>query len=106
MRVYDTIKQKLITALSPIYLSLIDESHRHHGHAKMGPHPHGESHFRLVIVSERFNGLQKVTRQRMVYDLLERELHDRIHALSMKTLTPDEANSLATHSHTSHTTCV
>ncbi|VBB69730.1 Cell division protein BolA [invertebrate metagenome] len=94
MRVFDRIEQKLTTALAPSYLSIIDESDRHHGHADGDSR--GESHFRLVIVSERFNGMPQIARQRMIYDLLRSELHDQIHALSMQTLTPDEESIVRT----------
>ncbi|KAF0112946.1 MAG: regulator of penicillin binding proteins and beta lactamase transcription [Rhodospirillaceae bacterium] len=63
-------------------------SSQHHGHP--GADPRGESHLRLEIVSERFRGLSRVARQQMVYALLASEMHERIHALSMRTLTPEE----------------
>ncbi len=92
MRVHDVIERKLTTALMPTFLSIIDESDRHRGHA--GVRLHGESHFRLVIVSERFRGMQRMARQRMVYNLLKSELDEQIHAISMQTLTRDEERDI------------
>ncbi len=92
MRLYDVIEKKLSTKLTPTFLSIVDESDRHRDHA--GVRPSAESHFRLVIVSEQFSGMQRVTRQRMVYNLLKSELHEQIHAISMQTLTPDEGRDL------------
>jgi len=56
------IEQRLQQAFSPTYLEVIDESHRHAGHA--GAHPEGESHFRVVIVSDAFAGKPLVQRHR------------------------------------------
>ena len=52
--------------------------------------PEGESHFNVEIVSARFAGLSRVARQRLVYEALADELRTDIHALALKTLTPDE----------------
>jgi BolA protein len=82
------IELKLKQALAPELLLVKDESHLHAGHA--GARPDGESHFRLLIVSDRFEGLSRVARQRAVNDILREELSGRIHALAMRTLTPEE----------------
>ncbi|MFC2952929.1 BolA family protein [Marinicaulis aureus] len=88
MRVSDSIHQKLTDALKPERLEVKDESHLHAGHA--GAREGGESHFRLLIVASAFEGLNRVARQRMVNDVLREELREQIHALAMKTLTPEE----------------
>lgn len=85
------METKLREALQPQRLDVIDESHRHVGHG--GAHPEGESHFRIHIVSAAFTGKSRVARQRMVYDVLAEELRERVHALSLETLAPDEAGS-------------
>ena len=64
---------------------VVDESHLHAGHAGARG---GESHFRAVIVSARFEGKGPVERQRLVYAALAEEIRGGIHALSMQTLTP------------------
>ena len=88
MKVADLIESKIRAALAPEILEVKDESHLHAGHA--GAREGGESHFRLFIVSSRFEGLPRVARQRAVNDILKEELKDRIHALAMATLTPGE----------------
>ncbi len=88
MGVAERIKDKLTAALSPARLEVVDESHLHAGHA--GARPEGETHFRVEIVAAAFAGQNRVARQRLVNDALAEELADRVHALSMKTLTPEE----------------
>jgi BolA protein len=87
-RVADSIRAKLSEGLRPVRLDIVDESHRHAGHA--GARPEGESHFQVAIVSAEFAGKNRVARQRLVYGLLVDELRTDIHALSLITLTPDE----------------
>ena len=88
MSVAAVMERKLNAALSPMRLSIIDESHRHAGHA--GARPEGESHFRVEVVSAAFADTSRIERQRMVYAILAQELSSDIHALALKTLTPDE----------------
>ena len=88
MAVKDRIAERL-AALAPLSLEVIDELHRHAGHA--GARPGGETHFRLRIVSARFEGKRRVERHRMVYELLEPEIAAGLHALAMTTLTPEES---------------
>lgn len=88
MAVAETIKRKLTAALAPARLDIADESARHAGHA--GARPEGESHFRVAIVSSRFEGLPRLARQRLVYDILADELKSDIHALALQTRTPAE----------------
>jgi BolA protein len=88
MSVADAIRDKLTARLAPSRLEILDESHRHAGHA--GAHPGGESHFAVTIVSAAFAGLNRVARQRLVYETLADELAGRVHALSLTTLAPGE----------------
>jgi BolA family transcriptional regulator, general stress-responsive regulator len=88
MIVADTIRRKLTERLAPTRLDVIDESHRHAGHA--GARPEGETHFAVTIVASAFAGLNRVSRQRLVYGILADELATRVHALSLTTLAPDE----------------
>jgi BolA protein len=87
----EIIEKRIGAALAPEILEVKDESHLHAGHA--GARAGGESHFRLLIVSSRFEGLSRVARQRAVNDILREELKERIHALAMRTLTPEEHRS-------------
>ena len=88
MRRSDTIRQTLQSALDPVRLDIVDESDQHAGHA--GAHPEGETHFRVTIVAESFDGLSRIERHRKVNALLATELAGTLHALVLKTLTPGE----------------
>jgi BolA family transcriptional regulator, general stress-responsive regulator len=88
MTVAATIRRKLTDRLAPARIEIIDESHRHAGHA--GSRPDGETHFAVTIVAASFTGLSRVARQRLVYETLAAELATRIHALSLTTLAPGE----------------
>jgi BolA protein len=80
------IRERL-SALEPHSIELLDESGRHVGHAGAAA---GGSHFRLVIVSPRFAGLDKLRRHRMVYAALGPLMQREIHALAIQALAPDE----------------
>lgn len=88
MSVADGMREKLTKALAPTALEIVDESHLHQGHA--GHDGRGESHFAVTIASAAFEGKSRVERQRMVYAILADELADRVHALSLRTLTPGD----------------
>ena len=88
MGVAAAIESKLTAALSPSRMTVVDESHRHAGHA--GARPEGESHFRVEIVSAAFAGRSRVDRQRMVYAALAEEFAAGLHALALTTRTPEE----------------
>ncbi len=88
MRTATRIQEKLTEGLTPVRLEIIDESHLHAGH--VGARPEGETHFRVLIVSDAFVGQNRVARQRMVYGLLAEELAGSVHALSLTTLAPGE----------------
>lgn len=82
MDVSEQIKQKL-APLNPSYLELIDQSHLHAGHKGNT----GGGHYHLKIVSQEFEGKNRVERQRIVTTLLKDLFSGNIHALSMETLT-------------------
>lgn len=86
--IYLRITQKLTTALRPVTLNLVDESHLHAGHKESPGLP--ETHFNLEIVSPEFEGMSLLQRHRKVYALLADEMKDRVHALALKTKTPAE----------------
>lgn len=88
MRIADIIETKLTEALVPKRLELVDESALHAGHA--GARPEGESHFRLLVVSDHFENRGRLERQRLVYQALGDLMTTDIHALSIKALTKDE----------------
>ena len=80
------IRRKLADAFAPVSLSVVDESHLHAGHA--GARPEGETHFRVEIVSEAFRERSRIERQRLVHDVLGRELDGPVHALSVSARPP------------------
>lgn len=87
-KVATAIDSKLRAAFAPARLAIEDESSKHHGHA--GWREGGETHFRVEIVSQAFEGKTRVARQRLVYAALKEELDAGLHALAMETLTPAE----------------
>ncbi len=89
MTVADTIRDKLAAAFHPTALEVLDESHRHAGHA--GAREGGETHFRVAIVSAAFAGQSRIARHRAVHQALAAELAGGVHALSVEARTPDEA---------------
>ena len=90
MSVADTIRDKLNAAFAPASLEVVDESAHHAGHA--GARPEGETHFRVKIVSDAFEGVSRVERQRHIYAALDEEMKTRVHALALSALTPAEAS--------------
>jgi BolA protein len=76
------LEAKLQAALAPHALQVIDESHQHHGHA--GAHAEGESHFRVRIGAEGFQGKTLVAKHRMVNEAVAEELRTRVHALAIE----------------------
>ncbi|MEN3974340.1 BolA family protein [Emcibacter sp. SYSU 3D8] len=88
MSVAARIRTKLTEALAPSALEVIDESHKHKGH--MGARPEGETHFHVAVTSEKFAGMMRVARQRLVYNILADELAGPVHALSLETIAPGD----------------
>jgi BolA family transcriptional regulator, general stress-responsive regulator len=76
-------------AFSPVLLRVQDDSARHAGHA--GAQPGGQTHFSVLMVTEAFLGMNRVSRSRAVHATLEAEFAGGMHALSMTLLTPQEA---------------
>ncbi|MBP5859065.1 BolA family transcriptional regulator [Marivibrio halodurans] len=75
------IEEKLTEAFAPTVLEVVNESHRHAGHA--GSPGTGESHFAVRMTSPAFAGLSRIERQRRVYAVLAEELKGPVHALSL-----------------------
>lgn len=85
----DMIRERLNREFSPLNLEIIDESHKHVGHASAG----GAGHFAVEIVSDAFAGKSLIQRHRLVYDALDDIMNTEIHALSIKASTPAEADA-------------
>jgi BolA family transcriptional regulator, general stress-responsive regulator len=88
MRTAEIIEQKLAQAFSPQSLRVEDESHRHEGHA--GHRPGGQTHFRVYIVSQAFEGKSRVDRHRLINQALAQELMGGVHALAIHAAAPGE----------------
>jgi BolA protein len=82
-----TIIRERLAVLAPQQLEILDESHKHAGHAGARS---GGGHFKLTIVSNLFDGKGLLQRHRMVYDALGSAMQTDIHALTIKALTPEE----------------
>ena len=84
MSVEADIRTKLMNAFDPVHLDLTNESHLHN------VPPGSESHFKLVIASQRFEGKRLLGRHRLVNEALAGELAGPVHALAIHAVTPDE----------------
>jgi BolA protein len=88
-RIEGTLREQL----EADHVTLIDESHLHAGHVGARE---GGGHFRAVIVAKCFEGKSAVERQRLVYAALAEQMGSDIHALSMRTLTPEQWREVST----------
>lgn len=84
----ERIRAQVSAALEPSVLELVDESALHAGHAGAAS---GGGHYRIKIVSSRFEGLKLVMRHRLVYDSVHDMMRNEIHALAITALAPSEA---------------
>jgi BolA protein len=84
MNIQTDIERKLREAFDPVHLQVENESANHN------VPPGSESHFKVTIASQAFEGERLVGRHRQVNAVLAEELAGRIHALALHTLTPDE----------------
>ena len=84
------ISDSLMAEFKPLVCDIDDESALHAGHAGAAS---GGGHYRLRLVSERFEGLSRVGRHRLVYDCLRAMMPTEIHALALTLLTPSEAEN-------------
>ncbi|XP_010448261.1 PREDICTED: sufE-like protein 1, chloroplastic/mitochondrial [Camelina sativa] len=86
------MRERLEKELNPVELEVEDVSYQHAGHAAVrgSAGDDGETHFNLRIVSDAFQGKSLVKRHRLIYDLLQEELKNGLHALSIVAKTPAE----------------
>jgi BolA protein len=87
MSAAQAIRERL-SALEPQALELVDESEKHRGHA--GYREGGGTHWRLSIVSPRFQGRSTLERHRMIYQALGSLMQHPIHALAISARSPEE----------------
>jgi len=87
----ERIRRALLAAFPAAAVDVVDDSHRHAGHA--GARPEGETHYSVRVVSPAFAGLNRVSRSRAAHAALEAEFGTGLHALSLRLLTPDDAGA-------------
>jgi stress-induced morphogen len=80
--VQQRIAAKLTSALSPVHLDVVNESHQH------SVAPGSETHFKVLVVSPAFEGRSLIDRHRAVNAALAEELKNGVHALTIRALTP------------------
>jgi BolA protein len=81
------IENTLRDNLQAQHVEVIDQSSLHEGH--LGAQS-GGGHFQVLVVSDRFRGLSRIAAQRVVYEALGELMKNGIHALSMRTFSPEE----------------
>jgi len=92
-----SMRSKLAALLSPVDLAIQNDSwkHRHHS-AMQNVEDNTETHFSVSVVSEAFKGKTTMQRHRMIYAALSEEFTSKgLHALSLKTKTPEEIEAAA-----------
>lgn len=88
MTIHQQLIDKLTAAFNPLALYVENESHMHN------VAPGSESHFKVTIVSDEFDGKRLLACHRMVNKVLEDELANDIHALAIHTYTPEKWQSV------------
>lgn len=83
----EAIRARLTASFAPVQLEIVDESHKHAGHAGARD---GRGHFALTIVSSAFAGMTPIKRHRAIYAALGEMMQTDIHALSIQASAPDE----------------
>ncbi len=83
----ERLESRLRAALAPVELEIVDDSHRHAGHAGAAD---SRGHFSVLVVSERFRGLPMLRRHRLVYEAAGDLMTTDIHALSIQAFAPGE----------------
>jgi len=84
MKIQSIIEQKLQDAFQPTHLKVENESHMHN------VAPGSESHFKVVLACDAFEGKRQVQRHQQVYGTLKDELAGEVHALALHTYSPKE----------------
>ncbi len=88
MSVEAEMRERLMIALEPTRLDIVNESELHAGH-RSSPGT-GESHFRVLIVAPKFAGQSRVGRHRLVNEALAGIVGGRVHALALHAYAPGE----------------
>ncbi|KAI4457844.1 bola transcription regulator [Holotrichia oblita] len=79
-----SIRGKLVEVLNPSHIEIVNESYMHNV-------PKGsETHFKVLVVSNKFKDVTLIKRHRLVNDILKEELQNGVHALSIMAKTPEQ----------------
>ncbi|MDF3047771.1 MAG: BolA family transcriptional regulator [Candidatus Midichloriaceae bacterium] len=78
----ERIESILQNSFAPTVLEAIDESHKHFGHVGNAGFEQGESHFKITIKSQVFDGLTRLECHRLIYQKLGK-IMPKIHALEI-----------------------
>ncbi|WP_386695665.1 BolA family protein [Lonepinella sp. MS14435] len=82
------LEKRLIAEFQPHFVKIENESYMHSSGKG------ANSHFKIVLVSDKFNSIRQVARHRLIYQLLAQDLANGIHALALHTYTPTEWQNL------------
>lgn len=85
------IETQLQGIFSPCSIKIFDHSELHSNHYTR-ENSKEPSHLKIIIISSKFEGMAKIARHKLVYNALKDELNTSLHALTLLTLTPEEAN--------------
>jgi BolA protein len=84
---FEKLRNRLMETLHPVSCLLNDDSAAHAGHAGAVS---GGSHYSLKIICHQFEGLNRISRHRLVYDAVGDMMHTEVHALAITALAPSE----------------
>ena len=84
----EEIRRILEQQFTPAFMEVMDESHLHAGH--MEATEGLATHFRITIVSEKFEGLLPIKQHRLIYAALKQQLNEGVHALALSTIKPSK----------------
>ncbi|MFL1404599.1 BolA family protein [Marinobacter sp. M1N3S26] len=84
MRIQQSIEQKLGEHFEGGHLTVENESHMH------SVPPNSETHFKVTLISDQFEGQSRVRRHQAIYQALSEEMQGGVHALALHLFTPEE----------------
>ena len=84
----EEIRSILEQQFTPAFMEVIDESHLHAGHMEASEGL--ATHFRITIVSEKFEGILPIKQHRLIYAALKQQLNEGVHALALNTIKPSK----------------
>ena len=86
------IEKIILESYDPYFYSVLDVSEQHRGHQNFKENV--ESHFEILVVSDRFTNIKRIDRHRMVHDSLKNEFLSNLHSVIIKTYTIEEYKNI------------